>query len=261
MIPSPFLDEWRFAAPWADDEMVEQDLIISRLLVELFTRPEIYNSFAFRGGTAIYKLFVPEPIRYSESIGNHLEIIKNIIDPILGKPKYKQSKKVTTLTYSFISESKKQKKPLKIEINTREHFTLYGWEQRKLNVQSRWFSGNADILTYQLDELIGTKLRAFYQRDKGRDLFDLWFVLKQSGFEPTRAVEAFLYYIEKEEKVITRKMFETNIFEKQESGSFSQDISPLLSPKIKWNFEEAASEVFNIFLPLIPEKKQKFKER
>ena len=38
---------------------------------------------------------------------------------------------------------------------------------------SRWFTGAAKVLTYDLDELLGTKLRALYQRKKGRDLFDL----------------------------------------------------------------------------------------
>ncbi len=33
------------------------------------------------------------------------------------------------------------------------------------------------MLTYELAELTGTRLRAVYQRRKGRDLFDLWKIL------------------------------------------------------------------------------------
>lgn len=36
-----------------------------------------------------------------------------------------------------------------------------------------WFSGRSELTTYALEELLGTKLRALYQRKKGRDLFDL----------------------------------------------------------------------------------------
>ncbi len=267
MIQIPYLNEWRQIAPWSDDGMVEQDLIISRLLVELFNHPQIANSFAFRGGTAIHKLFSSQPIRYSEdidlvqikaeSIGKSIEAIRSLIDPLLGKPKRDASEKGFTLTYKISPENGKEKQSLKIEINTREHFSMYGWETKEYQVRSRWFTSSAHIMSYQFDELMGTKLRAFYERDKGRDLFDLWFALQQSDFNPRRAVAAFLHYIRKEKKNITRAMFEMNFAEKQEAGSFAQDISPLLAPGINWNFENAAIEVYEKFIPLLPGEKWK----
>lgn len=136
MIQTPFINEWRQIAPWSESIMVEQDLLISRLLIELFQHEEISNSFAFRGGTAIYKLYSSQPIRYSEdidlvqvkaeSIGNSIGIIRSIIDPILGNPKRGSSKKGFTLTYGFTPEGSSTKQSLKIEINTREHFSIYG---------------------------------------------------------------------------------------------------------------------------------------
>lgn len=267
MIQNIYLDEWRHVAPWSDDGMIEQDLVISRLLVELFNHPAISNSFAFRGGTAIYKLFSTQPIRYSEDIdlvqikaepiGESINTIRNIIDPLLGKPKRDRSRKGFTLTYGILPESGNAKQKLKIEVNTREHFSVYGWEKKEFNVKSRWFTGKTSILGYQLDELIGTKLRAFYERDKGRDLFDLWFALQHPNFDPQKAVTAFLEYIRNENKNITRAMFEMNFAEKEASGSFSQDISPLLAPGINWDFEKAASDVYEKFIPLLPGEKWK----
>jgi hypothetical protein len=35
-------------------------------------------------------------------------------------------------------------------------------------VNSRWYGGACSILSYELNELQGTKLRALYQRKKGR---------------------------------------------------------------------------------------------
>lgn len=267
MIQPRFINEWRQIAPWSDDTMVEQDLLISRLLVELFQLPEISNGFAFRGGTAIYKLFSNEPIRYSEDIdlvqinaepiGKSIGVIRSLIDPILGKPRRGSSKKGFTLIYGFYPEGVSEKQSLKIEINTREHFSVFGLERKEFNIQSQWFSGTTDIQSYNFDELIGTKLRAFYERDKGRDLFDLWFALQQPNFNPKKAVQAFLQYIKQEGKNITRAMYEMNFAEKNESGSFSEDISPLLAPTVNWNYEQAAIDVFETFTSLLPGEKWK----
>jgi predicted nucleotidyltransferase component of viral defense system len=116
-------------------------------------------------------------------------------------------------------------------------------------------------LSYEFDELLGTKIRAFYQRDKGRDLFDLWFALQQENFDPKRAVAAFIEYTKKENKSITRALFEMNFVEKLNAGSFSQDISPLLAPDINWDFEKAAVEVFEKIISLLPGKKRKVPDK
>jgi predicted nucleotidyltransferase component of viral defense system len=62
---------------------------------------------------------------------------------------------------------------LKVEINSREHFAVHGFKHVPFSVLSRWFAGRCEVPTHGLDELLGTKLRALYQRKKGRDLFDL----------------------------------------------------------------------------------------
>ncbi len=68
MIPKDFITEWRDRAPWVLDRQVEQDLVISRALVELFSRAPIADALAFRGGTALYKLHITPAARYSEDI-------------------------------------------------------------------------------------------------------------------------------------------------------------------------------------------------
>jgi hypothetical protein len=68
VIPKDFITEWRDRAPWAMDRQVEQDLVISRALVELFSRKPIAEALAFRGGTALYKLHMKPAARYSEDI-------------------------------------------------------------------------------------------------------------------------------------------------------------------------------------------------
>jgi hypothetical protein len=57
VIPSASITAWRKAAPWGDNTQIEQDLVLSRALVELFSRPVFAKNAVFRGGTALHKLF------------------------------------------------------------------------------------------------------------------------------------------------------------------------------------------------------------
>lgn len=63
MIREQAIVEWRRSAPWTVDWMVEQDLVISRALVEIYSVPELAKRLAFRGGTALYKLHLLPPAR------------------------------------------------------------------------------------------------------------------------------------------------------------------------------------------------------
>lgn len=58
MIPRPYIAKWQQHAPWKDFSQVEQDLIISRTLVEIFSDDFLRENLAFRGGTALHKLFL-----------------------------------------------------------------------------------------------------------------------------------------------------------------------------------------------------------
>ena len=103
---------------------------------------------------------------------------------------------------------------IKIEINTREHFSVRELERVSHRVESTWFSGEAPMLTYALDELLGTKLRALYQRKKGRDLFDLATALAKKLAAPRGIVECFQQYMEREDKKVSRAEFEANLHAK-----------------------------------------------
>ena len=68
MIPTAYIQEWTAATPWPDPRQIEQDLIISRALCDIFNEPLLADRLAFRGGTAINKLLFRQPLRYSEDI-------------------------------------------------------------------------------------------------------------------------------------------------------------------------------------------------
>jgi predicted nucleotidyltransferase component of viral defense system len=173
MIPKANIIEWRACAPWSSDEQVEQDLLLSRILCEMYADTFIADSVIFRGGTALHKLFFKNAGRYSEDIdlvqinespiGSIVDAIRAKIDPWLGEPKRKLNKGRFTLYYRFLTEAEPHSlRRIKIEINTREHFSILGITTKPLIVGNRWFTGNKVISTYTLEELIATKLRALY---------------------------------------------------------------------------------------------------
>ncbi len=249
MIDRAYISEWQQTAPWPQRYQVEQDLIICRAMVEIFNHPLLADQLAFRGGTALYKLHLP-PARYSEDIdlvqvqsgpiGPVMDALQGKLNHWLGIPKRKLSEGRVTLTYRLESEEGLPLK-LKIEINSREHFTVLGFDRRQFSVESRWFSGSATILTYQLYELLGTKVRALYQRKKGRDLFDLWKAFTCTRWSPEQIIRCFLKYMEHEgHRRVTRAEFEKNLSEKFDDTRFIEDIGPLLMKDSGYDFHEAA---------------------
>ncbi len=263
MIPRDYITAWRAEAPWTQDFQVEQDLVISRALVEIFSHPLLAETLAFRGGTALYKLYLRPPPRYSEDIdlvqvrtepaGAMMNALREVLDSWLGEPRWKQTEGRVTFVYRFDSEGVPVVPlRLKVEINSREHFSVYGFRKVPFAVDSRWYTGRADIQTYELDELLGTKLRALYQRRKGRDLFDLAVALEQAATDPARLVAAFSAYMDHGGHRVTRAMFEENLAGKIRDPQFNADIGPLLASNYSWDINEAARTVSERLIALLP---------
>lgn len=268
MIDKLFLAEWRQQVPWPADYQIEQDLIISRALVALYEREKIRESLVFRGGTALNKLFFKPAVRYSEDI-DLVQIVAQPIGPLikeirtalswLGQPKGKLTNRSAKLIYYYKSIDGKQRK-LKIEINTTEHFSIYDLMIREFSVESSWFQGVAAIKTYQLDELMATKLKALYQRNKGRDLYDNWYVLKHNLINCQAVVDIFRHYCAKEELSVSRAQFEENLFEKKQQPDFRNDILPLITDRSIWSADEAFDLINTKLVQLLPGKPWKYKQ-
>jgi predicted nucleotidyltransferase component of viral defense system len=239
VIPRANITAWRAVAPWPLDAQVEQDLVICRALVDIYSRPALADALAFRGGTALHKLLLPAPGRYSEDIdlvqtepgpiGPALDAIREALDPWLGAPGRKQSEDGATLLYRFeSSRCPAQPMRLKIEINTREHGSVDALVRHHFRVSNPWFAGSAPILTYAPAELLGTKLRALYQRKKGRDLFDLCQALTQLAIDDAGVVRIFGAYLARAGLRVTRAQFERNLAQKEGLPEFLGDVVPLL---------------------------------
>lgn len=262
MIPIRFITQWAKLVNWQTPAQVEQDLVLSRALVEIFSDKHLSKSMRFRGGTALYKLFFKSTKRYSEDldfvqaapgpIGEDIDALRALLDPWLGVPKRKRGPGIVTLIYRFNSENENIPLRLKVEINTREHKEAFPLITKPLDVKSNWFSGSCNVVTYSLEELMGSKLRALYGRKKGRDLFDCWIALNEKAIDVSKTKEAFQHYLEISEQSVSRAEFEQNLFYKLQDEIFRADITPLLVAGTDWNIDEAAELVLQSLVSKLP---------
>ena len=242
MLPRGEILAWRAdQAPWADEDDVEQDLLLTRAMCDVFADTFLRQHLAFRGGTALHKLHLPPAARYSEDldlvqrepepIGPTLDRLRTVLGWLgRGRSEIGEHPK---LTFTFITEATGQTRRIKIEINTHEHFGSV--VERPFSVVSPPLVATVAIPTYGLDELLATKLRALYQRRKGRDLFDLWYASERGTIVPREIVRLFGVYLTGAGLAVpSRTSFERNLTAKASSGAFAE-VSPLLRPGVVWD--------------------------
>lgn len=265
MIPRSFIAEWRGDYPWRDVEQVEQDLVISRALVELFSNELLAEHLALRGGTALHKLFMQPAARYSEDIDlvqlkpadvtDVVAAIEQAISPWLGPGAPGRDRGNYVMTYSFESEIEPVKEMrLKVDLNTGESFAERAMLRRDVVVDNSWFRGKASLPTYELDELLATKLRALLDRSHGRDLFDLWLALSSTDANPGEIVRMFVEYLLSWGRQISGGEFQRNLDLKLEDPDFRLDIDGLLRPEIAdaYDVDAAGALISERLLALLP---------
>ncbi len=239
MIPEYAIIEWRNTVLWGGLEQVELDLVISRALTELYNDDFLASHLAFRGGTALHKLYLSPQPRYSEDIDLvqiKSEPVKETINRIgkalsfIGNPVVKQKANNNTLVFRFESEIQPVVPlKLKVEINCREHFNILGLTKIGFDVNNQWFSGECQVTTYLLDELLGTKLRALYQRRKGRDLYDLYKGLSVANVNADNVVLCYNEYMKHSAgRPPSRREFQRNVELKMQDEDFPGDMNMLL---------------------------------
>jgi predicted nucleotidyltransferase component of viral defense system len=254
VIPRADIIAWQEHAPWADEAQVEQDLVLCRAVVDLFQDERARKGLAFRGGTALHKLHLAPPVRYSEDIDlvqvaagpikPMFDAIRERLDPWLGKPSRERKRDSAKLIYRFETEGPPVRSMrVKIEINTREHFSVLGLVTKRFEVATRWFAGATDVPTYHLDELLGTKLRALYQRRKGRDAFDLWEAPRRAAVDLGAVVRCFRAYLDHRRLTISRADFEANLDAKLADPIFTGDLGPLMAAGADHDVAEAVRYV------------------
>jgi len=254
MIEQSYIEEWRNTHPWSNPQ-VEQDLVISRAIVEIFSDDLLRKSLAFRGGTALHKLYISPQVRYSEDI-DFVQINSEPINPVLKRIREKLSflgtKRIVkqnihnnTIIYRFDTEIQPiVNMRLKIEINTREHLNVFGIQEIPYKVENGWFSGECNVTGFAIEELLGSKLKALYGRKKGRDLFDLYWAFTHLNIDIDKLLFSNKkYYENAEQKQPAVKQFLLNMEEKLNEVEFTEDVFPVLKSGIEYDNHTAWESV------------------
>jgi predicted nucleotidyltransferase component of viral defense system len=237
VIPAAAITAWGNERPWPTRAAVEQDLLLARTIVEIYRHPLLADELVFRGGTCLHQLHLASPRRYSEDldfvrrskdgIGPVLDALREVADSI-GLEVYARdlSEHPKLRMRAPSEEDATALLRVKVEINTHESSPAMPLVRRPFKVENSWFSGTADVLTFHPEELVATKLRALYQRRKGRDLFDLWLALAEMELAPEAIIEAFGPY---RPSGYTRAAATANLEAKVDDGSFRHDLDALVA--------------------------------
>ena len=256
MFPKVDIVRWRSVAPWADDDDVEQDLVITLALFDIFRDKELKAAVAFRGGTALHKLHLPPAARYSEDI-DLVQREPGPIGPTLSRlrrvlgwigPARSDTGEHPKLTFRFETENGVWRR-VKIEINSHEHFGHV--VPRLFAVPDLPVGNSAAVPTYELNELLATKLRALYQRRKGRDLFDLWWAHQQAEPDPRRIVGLLAEYQDAAGRPMLRASDVRANLAAKRTPAFLNEVRPLLRPDIAYDPAAALDWVEATFIPLL----------
>ncbi len=265
--------------PWSAQHQVEQDLLLCRAMVALFDDAFLSSQIAMRGGTLLHKIHLAPPARYSEDIdlvvvgrrpADHIRrAIRRVLSEVLGPPRESvwdvltlairntvKPSRVLRTTFSTRSTIEPGRTlDIVVEANVTErrpHRPIvempFGFPFRDEIVQTR-------IRGYDIHEMLGTKMRALFQRKRGRDLFDLYWALSNSRttLNIEAIIESFQHYLRQEGTNASRLEFIGILESYLKDRGFCSDTDSLLRHGIDYDAHSAGKYVIANLLSLLPE--------
>ena len=265
--------------PWPAQHQVEQDLLLCCAMTALFSDPFLSRQIAMRGGTILHKAFLAPAARYSEDIDlvvigdrpeEHIRAaLKRVLRDILGKPKrwgWEEMKlavrnvakpsRVLRVTYEVLSVIEPGRMlTVVVEANVTERTPHLAVVKLPFSAPFRGGLLSANINSFDIHEMMGTKMRALFQRKRGRDLFDLYWAITTSAkpVEPKQIIESFQYYMEQEGTAVPRDEFLHQLDIRLADRGFCSDMEPLLHAGLTYDPQLAGKHVREQLLMLLPE--------
>lgn len=264
---------------WPSLRQVEQDLLLCRAMAALFGDPFLKTQIAMRGGTLLHKVHLAPAVRYSEDIDlvvygdrpeDHVaKAIRRVLRPVLGAPvgslweslrlairNTVRPSRILRLTYSVPAVAEPGSRlEIVVEANVTERTP-----HRPIVVLPFAYRFRDELVTatlngYDLHEMLGTKLRALFQRRRGRDLFDLYWALTraQPPVEPVLVIESFRHYLAQEGGSAGRDEFVALLAAHLADRGFCTDMEPLLRVGESYDPQVAGERVKAELLALLPE--------
>jgi predicted nucleotidyltransferase component of viral defense system len=281
-ITSLELNTWKLNhAPWAKTSHVEQDLRLARGVEAIFADPVLGACLAMRGGTVLHKGHLPPASRYSEDIDlvriapietKDLETrLRQVLRPILGTPSNSvldfvqltirnatKPSQISRTTFTFVPTGLQRKETIKVEVNLNEDKPFYSLVPVAIHTMDAACAiYQANAMSYDIDEMLGTKMRALMQRYQGRDLFDLWHAwdLSQQGqsafpVNPRRAMAAFEHYLHAEGNSLGQAEAHEELNKRLADKGFCDDMLTLQRPGMAaFNPVAAGTTVRGFYFP------------
>lgn len=265
--------------PWPTLRQVEQDLLLSRAMVSIFSDKFLCQQVAMRGGTLLHQLYLVPPSRFSEDIDlvvsgdrpeDHIrKALRRVLADVLGSPKASVWDTVglavrnavrpsRILRMTFVVPSAIGQGPaieIVVEVNVTERTSHRAMVALPFTFVFRRDSVNALINGYDIHEMLGTKMRALFQRKRGRDLFDLYWAIEHAipSVDCTAVVDSFLHYLRQEGSAVRRKEFIVTLESYVSDRGFRSDTDSLLCKGVEYDPRRAAECIKTKLLKLLPE--------
>jgi hypothetical protein len=243
--------DWRVMAPWNTDDMVEQDFLICKavaaILVLVGSRPKGHIKRAL---TRVLSPILGSP---SESIYTKIKLVVRNLNArseiIRNTHTYSPSSEETAIGH------------LKVEVNVNEQKSCYPLVKISIDVpDDNGRIRQTVVESYDVDEMLGTKMRALLQREHGRDLFDLWWAAERAKTHPTLQVNparvgaAFRFYMAQEGRPFKAADFESELARRMRSRKFLKDMDGYLPKGGTYDPKLAHQHFLKFFLPHLDEK-------
>ena len=264
--------------PWGAQYQVEQDLLLCRAMVALFDDAFLSSQIAMRGGTLLHKVHLAPPARYSEDIdlvvvgtrpAEHIRrAIRRVLTNVLGAPKASvwdtlklairntvKPSRVLRMTYSTRSIIEPGRTlEIVVEANVTERKPHRAVVEMPFSFPFRDKSIQTRVKGFDIHEMLGTKMRAMFQRKRGRDLFDLYWALTKSPspVDPAAIIASFQHYLKQEGTKAGRAEFVGILEAHLKDRGFCSDMEPLLRNGINYDPQTAGSYVKANLLKLLP---------
>lgn len=258
MIPRPAITAWADEAPWPTRTQIEQDLLLSRLICEIANDAYLGKELILRGGTCFHKLHIHPARRYSEDLDYVRMSSGGIKDFTRAMTRLGESLGFEVRTkiggnpkvYLLTESEEDLRIRIKVEVNTRERSQADPVQVILHRVESPWWTGEAHVKTLSVRELIATKIRALYERKKGRDVFDMWLAMTELGLT---AGDLFAVFEPYRSASLTAKTAVRNLTEKLADDQFRHDLDAYVTAYPPgYNLDAAAQMLMDSVLSKIP---------
>ena len=266
--------------PWPSQIQVEQDLLLCRAMVALFDDAFLQDQIAMRGGTLLHKVHLAPPSRYSEDIdlvvvgdrpeGHIRKALNRVLSGVLGTPKQSvwedlklairntvKPSRVLRMTYAIPSLVETGTNlEVVVEANVTERTPHLPVIKIPFEFPFQDTVVSTKVAGYDIHEMLGTKMRALFQRRRGRDLFDLYWALTlaKPAVAPARIIESFQHYLKLESSVAGRAEFISLLDGHLTDRGFCSDMKQLLRAGIDYDPQQAGEYVKSKLLALLPER-------